>query len=769
MNCRCHLLTSPIRAHHVSARIIAGLAVVAAALLAVPAAQAQNVCIPNAVGVPGLWMPPNWWDDTLPQPQYWPAEDDPRWQGSFQHTPTFSGAATAHVTFRALRTASDVYFEWVVTTDPLLDNYEELWVGFSPDGVPANDVLIWLVPFSASNTSTGVPLPAPPSPTVMERNGSGIFTASATTPTWLQNANTDNRVVRSVTDSYWAVLMRVPIAAPPAGIDFNNSFKMWFAAFVSHPPALPFPQMVEYNYPPTLDMTTVLAATGTTGWADVRRDIDDVTDSSCIQGVTLAWSDIGVVNAVADCAIPGNPPPTLSLDIELDDGAGGPGTNIFCARPLNSGSSIGATDLGASFRVANWGSPPAISTMWTEINSTPVTNSVAIGTGDRGSLTYTWNLTTPDACSFTPQPPIGCGPLPPNPKQRKQCVLVELSGAAGITFPISSLWNNMNFVEASTFRREAEISVRGLAPKPTPTPQRDVYLYVQTDNLPAPRRGSLPDSATIPGQDRPARPPGYANVAGAAVPDPGGDPPGEVEPLPKDFYDELRETTPTYQVHAFHDTGRTVTLRGNTHKLLAPQTSFGYFIDHEGQLMGWRHKLEGAQEIIPGKYYKIPVPEGGAATVTTTIEAVESRWSLSIHGGINDPQGTFAGFLDGGPSTGLDLEYAFNPTFALELFLGYDEFDAPAGVPGLDVTHQSLNGKVYFLPGPNRVFLVGGVGNFDFSPGPSETGYNLGLGGQFNLWPTRALEATVKYYSVSVGGGADFEFLTYHFGARFRF
>lgn len=146
---------------------------------------------------------------------------------------------------------------------------------------------------------------------------------------------------------------------------------------------------------------------------------------------------------------------------------------------------------------------------------------------------------------------------------------------------------------------------------------------------------------------------------------------------------------------------------------------------------------------------------------------VGKRWSVSLHAGFNDPQSDLAHEVDDYFSSAIDLEYAFNQTFALEAFVGFDQFSGKAP-PDIDVTHMSVNGKAYFLPGLNRFYLNAGTGGYDFSPGSPETGFNLGLGGQFNRWPAAALEVGAKRHFVS-SGGADLAFLTFQVGLRRRF
>ena len=88
---------------------------------------------------------------------------------------------------------------------------------------------------------------------------------------------------------------------------------------------------------------------------------------------------------------------------------------------------------------------------------------------------------------------------------------------------------------------------------------------------------------------------------------------------------QLAAIMPTYTVHSYYDTGQTITVRGKTHPLLLPLTSFGYFVQHDGSMEGWTDRLDGAQQIGPN-LYKISVPNNGKAVIRTTITAVESTY-----------------------------------------------------------------------------------------------------------------------------------------------
>lgn len=728
-------------------------------------AAAQTVCVPQAFGVPALSGGPNWWDAAAGEPQFWPRPDDPRWRGAFQRIPMPASASSDHLTFRALRTNTDLFLQWRITVDPLLDQQERLWVAFSP-GPGKEDVYVEIQPFNSAGSDVDA---QPPAAVAVATRTAGNPFGAAGVPAWLATATTQTRVWRSVAENSWTVNMRVPLTAVAgAGLDLDPSFSFWFEVRVSHPMAT----TVYYQYPNGLGHLAVEAATTTAGWQLARRDVAPGT-MGCIKGVSLTVADVGTVPAGGSCAdILGT---VLSSQIKLLDAGSNPATNTFCARPLNeTGNNINGSDVDAIFRIANWGTQPdwndvpnPLNTLWTTINPTPATGGGVIGNLSNIPMSANWALTPADVCSFSPQPAgFNCGAFPAPTRRTHQCMLVELGGAAGVTFSTSSVYRNMDFVIASRFEREAEVSVVGLAARPAPEPQRDVYLYVQTHNMP-PRvqpPGGDPDDDDDPTGGRDGRL--FAAAAGATVPGTTG----PVPPLPKTPYEELRETEPTYQVHAFHDTGRTETFNGQTVKILAPQTSFGYFVNHEGPLEGWRHELQGAQEIADD-YYVIPVPENGTATVTTVIEAIEGagrrRWSFSLHAGVNEARGNAGNFLDGDTSYGVDLQYHFLPALALELYYGVEDF---SGAPFLEeIEHLSLNLKGYFGGGAVRPFLLGGVGRYDFTPGgDSESGYGAGAGLQFNLTPALALEAEGRYHWVDLGPNR-FEFITGHGVLRISF
>jgi hypothetical protein len=183
----------------------------------------------------------------------------------------------------------------------------------------------------------------------------------------------------------------------------------------------------------------------------------------------------------------------------------------------------------------------------------------------------------------------------------------------------------MDFVNASRFERQAEIDVRGLAP--TPTPQRDVYIYVRTQNMPdkvAPDDDK--DAATSP-QD-PARGPNDKQRGRAALPPLRKGRVGTKEAAALQrllsagqiTLDQIAEVMPTQTLYVWYDTGA----KDGPAKILEPMPSFGYFVAHDGTLTGWDHSVAGLGATltqIGPNFYRLGVPHNGSATVNTVILA----------------------------------------------------------------------------------------------------------------------------------------------------
>ena len=730
---------------------------------------AQTTCVPVAQGVPALNGPPIWWDadgDTsFPEiPQEDNRLTDPRWRGNAAITYPGVGASGDEVVFRSLQRSEAggtfIYLSWWVKVAPSFDNLgaNRVLVGFDPGG-GADDVLlqIELTSATAAMASTSY------SPTVWTKAAADSEWGSPllSVPNWLTDFTrvwVDPSGVMGVPNQ-WAVQMRVPVTSSsdlddgvqidPPGSDFH----MWYEVRVDLAGPTDMTGVVFYNWPRMVQTSMMGFDTvypPTTLWGPFRLASSPVDPGCGTDCVSIARLDVGTDN-------------TTTHQIDLS------GPNTFFALPTNnSGSNIPAGSIQADFRIANWGSMPdwnAVpnqNSLWELIpddgdagnipNGQDAPSTGVINDGSKANagnrIETNWTLTAAQRAPFLS-----------NDKRLHQCMLVELQGP-GLRFCPQSVYRNMDFVDASLFQRTAELSIRGISPVPSIGPERDVFLYVETLNMPEqvkPGGGEVDNAGgTVPRVE---------NEFGAT----------DVRRLTPDQLDAFM---PTYRVHVYHDTGSRLQMDGEDCKVLKPQGSFGYYVSHEGELEGWRHSLDGPSlEQLAPNFYKIPVREGGAVLIDTEIEALEpgrgmggagtsGRWSFSIHLGWNEPVGDAGDFFGQGPAAGLDFEYLLTSDWAFELFAGWDQFDGPGDFEP-DVTHLSLNAKRYVPVASDVNWFFGlGFGTYDFSPGGSEDGFNACTGAQFNLRPEWALEATLKYHSVSSG---DFEFLELLGGFRYRF
>jgi hypothetical protein len=172
-----------------------------------------------------------------------------------------------------------------------------------------------------------------------------------------------------------------------------------------------------------------------------------------------------------------------------------------------------------------------------------------------------------------------------------------------------------------------------------PTPKRDVYLYVDTANMPPELQpgGQTPSGGAITPQRGAGGPPTLAAVATRAVTG------STCSCSPSDYYhpctcaDEIEEANriydltayernkavaPTAIIRGYYDTGSRLTVNGKQRPILASMVSFGYFVDHQGPVVGWKNALTGAEQITPD-FYVIRVANNSAAPIGVRVEALE--------------------------------------------------------------------------------------------------------------------------------------------------
>jgi opacity protein-like surface antigen len=732
-----------------------------------PTVEAATTCVPRAIGVPGQAAPPNWWNmgasPNAPD-RFSTRLDDPRWRGAANHT---RGTGTAEqVAFRVLHStagaATGLYLSWNVKVVPSLvvNTNNRLFVGFSPGG-GQDDVIISIqlsnnAPGQATSQYSAAFYTKPAaSPGDAYTGGNTPAWLGGRTRIWVQN-NPNNSL---------AVQMMIPFSnqSPASGLNLSTTFRMWYELRV-------MPEMgaayIIYKFPMAAADITVdgegddlYPETGT--WEEMRltSGTADAPDPQCpTDGISLKTGKIGTTN---------NPTSLMNLQ----------SANTFVAKPFNNtGQAIPAGQLRATFYIANWGSQVGLDDsgdpagLWVKLrDGEEVENAAVINNNNEGNISFPLTFNAGEKAPFEN-----------GQKTMHQCMLVQLTATTNLKFLNDSAVRNMDFVNASTFERDAEISVVGL-PALGGSPRRDVYLYVETANMPArvrrddrnPSVGGVPatgfGAATTPGNR------------------PGGDISGELDPV-----------MPTYRVHAYHDTGRRVTRNGTTFTILSPQNSFGYYVTHNGALEGWRHSLTGAEQLSPN-FYRVAVPHNGAVKIRTTIEAIEpgggsssgggssgggsipaavdeKRWGLSLHAGASIPHADFGDIFSAGPNFGVDLEYRLSNQLSLEALYTFHRFRGKDfgvfSVPDTNLHQFSGNVKAYGGSGSVRPFINGGGGvyHFDFGSGGGDTrgGVNLGGGLQFNITPTFAVEGSYNFHNVFTSG-PNVRFSTLQGGVRFRF
>lgn len=600
-------------------------------------------CIPALSGVPGF--PANefdWWTlSPPPDPGLRFSPDNPNWLGAFSLSEGVG--ANRHLHFRALRGevsgVSYLFLSWVIrvaSLDTGIDRVNALI------GAGGNYLAFQVRLGSTSSTVAGTQNDGKFSYRIHECTVTGSTISTVNPPLASDGADLETTGRMWVDDTSdqrnlytsWAFQVAVPLGTAWAPSSFSlptsGSFKLWYEVSTSLPGATALYQVP--TTPPGVQTTSVLQVLPSSLQVAHLLDLSTGT-SGCDSGVELNWGDVGVRNVDAgDPARPGLTTIRLDLGQDYPPNAASSGSpynvthtpnvsdsefqNQFFAQPTLPGglSSAQRDALRARFSLANWGSQISISTAssWRPIPGGEDVNYQSA----TGEMRFVWPQPEPDgtADSFTTTlvrninkylNAVGTGSTIPSDAQNPhQCVLVELSSTdPSVVITRSSIYQNMNVARASVFRRFAEISTVGL--EPISAQPRDVYLFLQTFNMPKIARGKDHEDM------KPAL--NQMGMRGHV---------GEVE-MPYEVED-VAARYPTYIVHAFHDTGKTLALEdGRQVPILRPQTSFGYFALHDGNLYGWETRLYGAQKITEN-FYRLGVPNQGSRYVETAIQARES-------------------------------------------------------------------------------------------------------------------------------------------------
>jgi hypothetical protein len=616
-------------------------------------------CVPNLSSLPGSPASDFDWWSAAPDPnllRYYP--DNPNWLGAFALSE--GNGANRDKLFRVLKGnlggTNYLLLEWVVRTSMLDTGIDRVNVLLGTGG---NYVAFTAKINTASSTVAGT-------------QNANIFTyrinscsvagnvISVVNPATQDGADIESTgrmwvdVVSPtrLIQTRWGFQLAIPLGANwgAPGIALNlpasGAFKMWFEIW-SSVGGMGVPQ----QWPTTAPQTNSVLQTIPVGITEAQLMDMSTAGAGCTDGVKLTgWTNTGSREA------PGGAVRSDTNTVQLDLGKPYPPnnkpynesinpdrTNVehqnqFFAKPTFPADLLGGANpaeiaarlaqrqsVRATFSLANWGSQYSdpTSASWRPIpGGTDVQYIDANGEAHfvwpgpaepNGNGSFLATLVR-NINKFLNNDP---GNKPPGAQNPHQCMLTEISAVdPSVVITTSSTYTNMNIAGASTFRRAAEISVVG-AP-PISAQPRDVYLFVQKFNMPpvVPRG----DGNGGDGGDRP--PPDINSLAnpkpivGAAT--------FAAAPRQTPDVEEIVGFVPSYTVHCYIDTGKKLELANKSKvAILQPQTAFGYFVQHDGDLHGWETRLYGAEKLAED-FYVVRVPNNGSVMVDTAIQARET-------------------------------------------------------------------------------------------------------------------------------------------------
>ena len=572
-------------------------------------AQAQTfLCPPPPEGVFGLPGGPKFAESPLPDP-FASQLDDPRWNGAWRED--FATASSTEASARILREGDSLFLSLEARVDPngAAANADSVYLGFSKDGVTAVMVKV---------TMTAGP-PLTNSNQVQTSNSWKTTDGGATAwntvfppQTWATNAKIHAwSGAGTATGSAWAINAKLSLTEIGAALGLPGAlggpYFMWYEVDVVTPS-----QTVPYGWPS--GSTVAFNGGGLPVFAVNSTTWGTVDGATCPTGISIDPMSIGTL-PLSGAGIP-------STTVHF--GATHPANDFVAVMTDTGGGAISTNTVEGRFRIARWGSMIGVGGDWADMVTTGSPAVPVLGVNaTTGSQVQLHCVNDPPFTAANPQ----CWQKPAG-APADQCLLVELAqhAGSGMKFVQYSARRNMDFVNASTFERSAEVSVRGLVPLAGSPGTRDVYLYVRTLNLPASvdKNPALEIPPPVPPVSR--RPvDGVARVPEAAKPQASDQQPRYRQTT----YDRVASVMPTYEVHVYHDSGRSRVEEGVERRILEPQAPFGYFVQHAGDLSGWRHALTGegfVLEQIGPDYYHAKIPDNGAVLVHTKIDSCQRQF-----------------------------------------------------------------------------------------------------------------------------------------------
>jgi hypothetical protein len=444
------------------------------------------ICIPVPSGVPYLGGAPAFPSTTATStPSFDTQIEDPRWTGCYAFG--YGSGAGPVVLLRVAWSADGgdaLYLSWHCRVDSLSDKGDKLWIGL---GTTIDDRQLFIkIEWTTTGPETCMQVTNASAETVWkatvyERTGSGVLPAAlSTVPAWVYSGTRLWRSSAGVDPAInypWAVHMRIPIkpglttTTDGTGVPLDkSSVRVWvYGEQWFNPDTEGNPQdVVTFQWPDELplpyDTDGAFLPPAKTAWNELRCD----TSCSGAGGVAIVEGHFGTRNAA----------PATTTQYEILRNA----VNTFFAKPQNHGpTGVDPGSVGASFRLANWGSSIGSGGTWATLPPWKASSTdPEPNTTNRGSLSMGGALPN-DADDI--QVPIDMRPWEPDfvsgLRTEHQCMAVDLDVRAGaVTLSQQSAVQNMDFTTNSVQTRQAEIDVRGLQ-----FPVDWVYLFLEMQGM----------------------------------------------------------------------------------------------------------------------------------------------------------------------------------------------------------------------------------------------------------------------------------------------
>ncbi len=346
------------------------------------------------------------------------------------------------------------------------------------------------------------------------------------------------------------------------------------------------------------------------------------------------------------------------IDLYAKDSLGNynPSSNTPRVNVTNVGPTVTPSDIHATFNIAPMGSQDAHSVSWQPLNDTgnaikctgsstgsfdvckpkPVAGKALDSAASGGSSAFTltanqawkpdWSyicaIIGDDGVLYKDRSDIGgtCATkgqwfpsaadvTADNVLHEHQCMLVQLhSTNNSVQFDTQSQFVNMHVAaHASHFEEKARIDTSGV-PKIPGKGGHWVYIVVETRNM----LHDIPGGITSP----------YTNAFLEQLLYGCEDVEGVCNRGNTPVFDWVAAYFPTTVMHVYHDTGLHRIVNHKKVEVYEPQSSYGYFVSHDGKLYGWDVAIKGARKVAPN-VYRLWIKDDQAVSVTTSIDALE--------------------------------------------------------------------------------------------------------------------------------------------------